>query len=90
MKRSCSVVPQRTNLPCCGSRHSFAISARIRSCCASDIRGSGGISSARNLDQAEPAGRAVRRIELVDADFGAMGIAGDVDQDVPEQAIDQP
>ena len=28
------------------------------------------------LDQAEPAGRAVRRIELVDADLGAVGVAG--------------
>ena len=42
------------------------------------------------FDQAEPAGGAVRRIELVDADLGAMGIAGDVDQDVPEQPVDQP
>jgi hypothetical protein len=56
MKRSCSVVPQRTNLPCCGSRQSFAISARISNCCASDMRGSGGISKRAEFDQAEPAG----------------------------------
>ena len=42
------------------------------------------------LDQAEPAGRAVRRIELIDADFGAMRVARDIDQQVAEEAIDQP
>ena len=42
------------------------------------------------FDQPESAGRAIGRIELVDADFGAVSIAGDVDQDVPEQAIHQP
>ena len=42
------------------------------------------------LDQPEPAGRAVGRVELVDADLGAMGVAGDVDQKVAEQAVDQP
>ena len=42
------------------------------------------------FDQPEPAGRAIGRIELVDADFGAMRIAGDIDQNVPEQAIHQP
>ena len=42
------------------------------------------------FDQPEAAGRPVGRIELVDADFGAMGIAGDVDEDMPEQAVDQP
>ena len=90
MKRSCSVVPQRTNLPCCGSRQSLAISARISNCWASDMRGSGGISKARNsTSPSRPVG-AVGRIELVDADFGAMGIAGDVDQNVPEQPVHQP
>ena len=42
------------------------------------------------LDQAEPAGRAVGVVQLVDADLGAMGVAADVDQKVAEQAIDQP
>ena len=42
------------------------------------------------LDQAEPAGRPVGRIELVDADLGAMGVAGDVDQQIAEQPVDQP
>ena len=42
------------------------------------------------LDQAEPAHRPVGREQFVDADFGAMGIAGDVDQQIAEQAVDQP
>ena len=42
------------------------------------------------FDEAEPPRRAVGRIELVDADFGAMGVAGDVGQQVAEQAIDEP
>ena len=42
------------------------------------------------LDQTETAGRAIGRIKFVDADFGTVGIAGDIDQNVPEQAIHQP
>ena len=42
------------------------------------------------FDQAQPAGRAVGRKQFVDADLGAMGVAGDVDQNVAEQAVDQP
>ena len=42
------------------------------------------------LEQAEPAGRAVRRVELVDAELGAVGVAGDVGQQVAEDAVNQP
>ena len=42
------------------------------------------------FDEAEPAGRPVGREQLVDADFGAMGVAGDVDQEIAEQPIDEP
>ena len=42
------------------------------------------------LDETKPAGRAVRRIELVDADLGTMRVATDVDQQMAENAIDQP
>ena len=42
------------------------------------------------LDEPEPAGHAVGRIELVDADFGAMGVAGDVDQKIAEQPVGDP
>ena len=45
---------------------------------------------AAELDEAETAGRAVGRIELVDADFRAMGVAGHVGQDVAHQPVEQP
>ena len=42
------------------------------------------------LEQAEAAGGAVGRVQLVDAELGAVRVAGDVDQQVAEQAVDQP
>ena len=42
------------------------------------------------LDEAEPARGPIRRIQLVDADLGAMRVAGDVDQQIAEQAVDEP
>ena len=42
------------------------------------------------LQETTSAAGAVGRIQLVDAELGAMGVAGAVDQDVAEQAIDQP
>ena len=42
------------------------------------------------FDEAEAPHRAFRRVELVDADFGPVGIAGRVHQQVAEEAIDQP
>src|SRR5271166_866043 len=45
---------------------------------------------AAELDESETAGWAVRRIELVDADFRAMGVAGHVGENVAHQAIEQP
>ena len=42
------------------------------------------------LQQAAPAGGAVGRVELVDAELGAVGIAGHVDQQVAEDPVDQP
>ena len=42
------------------------------------------------LEQAATAGCGVRREELVDAELGAMGIAGRVDQQIAEHPIDQP
>ncbi len=42
------------------------------------------------FDQAESTGRTVRREQLVDADLGAMGIAGDIDEEVAEQPVDEP
>ena len=45
---------------------------------------------AAELDQAQPPGRAVGRIKLVDADFGAVRVAGHVGQQIAEDAVDQP
>ncbi len=42
------------------------------------------------LDEAEPARGAVGRPELVDADLGAMRVAGDVDEQVAEQPVHHP
>ena len=66
-------------------------SARARtSCCARLMRACGGISKARSSTSPwRPAG-AVGAVELVDAQLGAVGVAGDVDQQVAEDAIDQP
>ena len=43
-----------------------------------------------HLEQAQAAGGAVRRIQLVDAELGAVRVAGGVDQQVAEQAVDEP
>ena len=42
------------------------------------------------LDEAEAAHGPFRRVELVDADLGAMRVARGVDEQVAEQAVDQP
>ena len=42
------------------------------------------------LHQPKPPGRAIGGIELVDANFGPVGIAGDIDQQIAEQAVGQP
>ncbi len=42
------------------------------------------------LDEPETAGGAVGRVEFVDADFRAVRAAGNVDQQVAEDAIDEP
>ena len=45
---------------------------------------------AAQLQQAEPASGPVGRVELVDAELGAVRVAGYVDQDVAQDAVDQP
>jgi len=42
------------------------------------------------LQQSETARRALRRVKLVDAELGAVCVAGGVDQQIAQQAIDQP
>ena len=45
---------------------------------------------AAQLQEAEPAARAVGAVELVDAELGAMGVAGDVGEQVPQRAVGHP
>ncbi|MNP52339.1 hypothetical protein D3C76_1467270 [compost metagenome] len=42
------------------------------------------------LQQAQAPGRAIRRIQLVDAEFGAMGVAGHINQQVAQQSVHLP
>ena len=64
--------------------------ARISSCCAETHARVGRHLEAAKLDQAKAPGRSVGGIELVDADLGTVGVAGDVDQQVAQQAVDEP
>ena len=45
---------------------------------------------AAQLEQAEPPARGVGAVELVDAELGAVGVAGQVGQQVPQRPVDQP
>ena len=42
------------------------------------------------FEEAEPPRRSVGREQLVDADLGPVGVAGDVGEDVAEQPVDEP
>jgi hypothetical protein len=42
------------------------------------------------LDESQPPSGAVGRIELVDADLGAMRVAGHIDEQIAEQPVDDP
>ncbi len=52
--------------------------------------GVGGHFETAQLDEPEASGAAVGRVEFVDADFGAMRVSGDVDEQVPEKSVDDP
>jgi len=43
-----------------------------------------------HLDDAESPGRRIRRIQFVDAEFRAVRVAGQVGQQVAQDAVDQP
>ena len=45
---------------------------------------------AAQLQQAEPAARAVGAVQLVDAELGAVGVAGDVGEQVAQRAVGHP
>ncbi|MNP57590.1 hypothetical protein D3C76_1524310 [compost metagenome] len=42
------------------------------------------------LQQAQATGRTIRRIQFVDAELGAVSVAGHVDQQVAQQSVHQP
>ena len=90
MNRSCSDEPQRGSGPSSGSRHSRAMMRADQQLLGEAHARVRRHLEAAELDQAEPAGRAVGRIELVDADFRAMGVAGHVGEEVAHQAVEQP
>src|SRR5262252_6194486 len=43
-----------------------------------------------HLDQAQSATSAFRRVKFINAEFGAMGVAAGVNEQIPEQAVHQP
>ena len=43
-----------------------------------------------HFEQSEPSAAAVGRVQLVDAKFSSMRIAGHIDQEISEQPIDEP
>ena len=43
-----------------------------------------------HLQEPQPPARGVGRVQLVDAEFGAMRVAGDVDQQIAQQPVDEP
>ncbi len=45
---------------------------------------------AAQLQQAQPAAGGVGAVQLVDAELGAVGVAGDVGQQVPQRPVDHP
>ena len=54
------------------------------------IRACGGISKARNSSRPRRPVGAVRRVQLVDRELGAVRVAGEVGQQVAQQPVDQP
>jgi hypothetical protein len=90
MKRSCRAVPQRTRSCSVGRAPEARTSARSsRPCSQRHLRVRRHLEAAE-LDQAQAARGAVGRIQLVDAELGAVGVAGHVDQQVAQQPVDQP
>ena len=89
--RSCSRVPQRIGA---ARRTALARTRRAAcarsSCCARLMRACGGISKARISTRPRRPGGAVGRIQLVDAELGPVRVAGDVDQQIAEDAVHQP
>ena len=91
MKRSCSSVPQRARR---GGSIGLAPETRDQRTQHELLREAHALVrrhfEGAHLEQAEPAGVAVGREHLVDAELGAMRVAGGVDEQVAEQAVDDP
>ena len=83
-------VPQCTSRRSYGVCQNAATAARISSSCAADMRACGGISSARNSTRPSRPDAVSGCIQLVDAELGAMRVAGHVGQQMAEHPIDQP
>ena len=90
MNLSCSAVPQRTSPPSLRLAPEPGDERPQQQLLGETHAGVRRHFESAEFDKPEPPGRAVRRIELVDADFGAMGVAGNVDQQIAEQPVDQP
>ena len=88
--RSCSSVPQRTSGAVYGLRpepgHQRADQQRLHQ---RHLRVRRHLEAAQ-LEQPEPAALGVGAEQLVDAELGAVGVAGDVGEQVPEQPVDVP
>ena len=91
MKRSCSSVPQRASR---ARLIGLAPEARDQRTQHELLREAHALVrrhlEGAHLEQAQPAGVAVGREHLVDAELGAMRVAGGVDEQVAEQAVDDP
>ncbi len=55
-----------------------------------DICGVRGHFKAAEFDEAQAAAGGIGRVEFVDAEFGAVGVAGEIDEEIAEDAIDEP
>jgi hypothetical protein len=54
------------------------------------MRACGGISNAAQLDEPEASARRLRRVQLVDAELGAVRVAGHVDEEMAEDPVHLP
>ena len=90
MKRSCSTVPQRVRVPVTGRVPEPGDQRADQQLLGERHARVGGHLEAAELDEAEAAGGAVGGVELVDADLGAVGVAGDVGEEVAQQPVDEP
>ena len=90
MNLSCSCVPQRTSSPRYGIAPEARDERQQQQLLHEAHRRMRRHLERAELDEPEPPCRPVGRVELVDAELGAMRVAGHVDQEIAEQPIDEP